>query len=344
MKEGCRMRAVLIKFIGLLLIANLFCLTPVVADELNDRDHFEIQLKLMLHRKRFKEIEEFSDRFNKSKERTPSGIPELGIYDEAVRGWFTENFSMGFSPNEKTAPDIAVEEWIRQNPRSASAHIAYGELLLEKGWSYRGTGSMSSVSPADYQTFQDYVEKSRAYLEDHKAMAASNPIWYDTMLDIGGQQGWFSWRYNGLFLEAVNKHPAYLNLYFTAAKYALPRWGGSKERLEAIARMAMQKTRATDGDGMYARIYWTAEEMEYGGALFDYSDADWPTMSRSIDAVLAKYPDQWNINMMAKLACIAGDRAKTKALIDRITNPPAYQAWFSGPGLERCRAFAMEKG
>ncbi len=44
--------------------------------------------------------------------------------------------------------------------------------------------------------------------------------------------------------EASKKYPAYQNIYIEAMVARLPKWGGSPEEVEKIARMAAKKQRS----------------------------------------------------------------------------------------------------
>jgi len=52
-------------------------------------------------------------------------------------------------------------------------------------------------------------------------------------------------------------------------------------------------------------------------------------MSKGIDDVLAKYPDQWNINNFAFFSCLAEDKAKSREIISKIQGGPISLAWFN---------------
>ncbi|WP_164272972.1 MULTISPECIES: hypothetical protein [Stenotrophomonas] len=65
-------------------------------------------------------------------------------------------------------------------------------------------------------------------------------------------------------------------------------------------------------------------------------------MSQEIDDVLARYPSDWNLQNFAYFACQAGDKAKTRALMDRITRPKEFHAWWDGDVYEQCRRWSRE--
>lgn len=122
-------------------------------------------------------------------------------------------------------------------------------------------------------------------------------------------------------------------------EYNAPKWGGSAQAIEDFARAAVGRTRKTEGEGMYARIYWYAAQSQYHDQLFSQSKVDWPTMKRGIHDVLARYPDAWNLNNFARFACLAGDRAEAQALAARVGDIPDADVWNRDRGeFQACRA------
>jgi hypothetical protein len=63
-------------------------------------------------------------------------------------------------------------------------------------------------------------------------------------------------------------------------------------------------------------------------------------MSKSIDDVLAQYPDQWNINNFAYFSCLAGDKNKTRLLITQIQNEPILEVWGGINFYYQCKFWA----
>jgi hypothetical protein len=50
----------------------------------------------------------------------------------------------------------------------------------------------------------------------------------------------------------------------------------------------VRKTRAIEGRGMYARIYWYVSQMQFGERLFKDTSVAWLKMKRGIDDVLKR--------------------------------------------------------
>lgn len=221
------------------------------------------------------------------------------------------------------------------------AHIGYATALTTHAWYYRGDGPASTVREQDWVSFRAYLEQARGYLTEHAEDARTDPHWYTEMLVIARGQGWPDDDYMDLVSEGLEIHPYFYPIYFSAIRNLLPKWGGSIEEIDAFALAAVKYTEKEEGQGMYARIYWSVSQSEYGKDLFTRSKVDWSRMSAGIDDVMARFPDQWNINNFARFACLAKDREKTRELIALVQEPPIAVAWTRlKPTFEDCRDWA----
>ena len=113
-------------------------------------------------------------------------------------------------------------------------------------------------------------------------------------------------------------------------------------QVEKLARYAVEKTQATDGRGMYARIYWFAFQMMYGPAAFQLPTMDWETMKVGMEDVLAQHPDAWNTNNFALFACMRGDRKTALSLLRRVGTQPYLAAWDNLESFTACSDWASE--
>ena len=110
--------------------------------------------------------------------------------------------------------------------------------------------------------------------------------------------------------------------------------------IEEFANDAVEETKATEGNALYARIYWYVSQTQYGFNIFRESDVAWPQMREGIIDVVADYPDQWNVQNFAVFACLAEDLGLTRNLLAKMEEPPIMRAWKKPEILEYCRAFA----
>lgn len=311
---------------------------PARAGELEGRQEIRRIAAERFMAAQYAEIDSQVAQYTESAARTPSGLWKSWVLFNGLR-WVIGRASS----DEKMLVSVEKQflDWAERYPNSTTAHIGYATALTAHAWYYRGDGPASTVRPQDWAPFRDYLEKARVYLMEHEDDARTEPHWYTEMLVIARGQGWSEAAYMNLISEGLKRHPYFYPIYFSALRNLLPKWGGSLDAIDAFALAAVEYTKEKEGQGMYARIYWSAYQMEFGNELFSRSKVDWSRMSVGIDDVLARFPDQWNINNFAHFACLAGDREKTRNLIAMIEGPPVNSAWKRiSPTFEECRDWA----
>jgi hypothetical protein len=307
-------------------LANDFVATA----EQGVRDEIMTAVGDSLWNRRFDELEAMAAAFRARDARTPSGLWKLNYFYEGLRRF------QKYMPRD---PDPQIDGWLAAKPESVAAHIGYAVMTLQQAWEIRGEGYASTVEPEDWKPFHNAVERARKHLMQYKAIADGDPHWYDAMLEVATLQNWDDAAFDALLREALDKEPLYYDFYFHAANRNLPKWGGSAEKVEELARDAVARTQAIEGAALYARIYWSAN-----GSQFEESEVDWKEMRKGIDDVLARYPDQWNINNFARFACLAHDEDKTYELIARMAGEPDPAVWGYGSLFERCKRWSKPTG
>jgi hypothetical protein len=318
-------------------------MAPGVAwgDELTERAAIQRRVSQLYLQGKFQELEKIGDDYLQTKARTGSGLWKTTVY----HGTFALIFNVDRKEEEYWSRlEQPARKWVEAHPQSAPARLAYAQWLMNRGWSFRGSGYAHTVRPEDWKPFREYTQKARSYLEEHKAVASKNPNWYVLMAIVGNRQSWPEERFAALVEEGLNREPFFYQLYFSALDYYTPKWGGSAAAVEQFAQDAVKRTRSVEGYGMYARIYWYASQSQYNVRLFTESQANWASMKRGIDDVLKKYPDNWNIQNFALFACLAEDKAKTAELFARIEGHPIMEAWGETSNFNQCKAWATAEG
>ena len=111
-----------------------------------------------------------------------------------------------------------------------------------------------------------------------------------------------------LFNEATKAEPYFYGTYFSFATSLLPRWGGSLTDYDQFVETAVEKTRAVDGETMYARLYWALSRGEWDKDPFKDLHIRWKSMRAGFDDLMKRYPkSQWNLHHYAYFACRAHD-------------------------------------
>jgi hypothetical protein len=319
-----------------LLLAMCFA-TPTIADELRQRQELTETVTTRFFAEDFDALERLATEFRTGKSRSASGTWRLTHFYYA--------FNSALPSREKddgfwSRANAIADRWVQRYPRSPTAHMVRATVLVRHGWKFRGGGYASSVDPAAWPPFFKKLGEAKDYLRRHKDVASVDPHWYDSMAQIATAEGWDSRDFEALVDEGLTREPLYYQLYFSAVTFYLPKWGGDAGQIESFANAAVKRTQKEEGYALYARIYWVASQYQYGSDLFTRTGVVWPKMKRGIADVLARYPDQWNINNFAHFACLAGDRDEARKLIGRMSGVPIMQAWKTVETFSRCQAWA----
>lgn len=313
---------------------GLWCPAPAQAHELSDRAAIQAEVYYALHRADYAALESFAELYRSTQARTASGLWKLTIFYTGVEAAFDAD--NGDKSHWDRIEDAAAR-WVERDPASPTARLAYAQMLRSRAWHHRGTGYSYTVEPEGWRPFHEDMEKARQYLEEHKGIAAKDPHWYEMMAEIAAVQDWPEERFADMLAEGQKTAPGFYQLYFAAMDYYAPKWGGSAAKIEQFARDAVEWTRASEGWGMYARIYWYAAQSQYGDRLFTNSWVEWPDMKKGIDDVLNQYADDWNLANFARFSCLMGDVEKTKELIGRMNEAASWLVWEDHRDYQRCK-------
>jgi hypothetical protein len=329
----------------LLLLLSASLLLPMqsrAATEMEERAAIRSSTRNAFLKEDFSQLEEVSLNYRLTKSRTPSGIWKLTVFHAGI----LEAIDERARAQEREAAFRELEgmttRWAERHPNSPSARIAHSSVLISHAWAFRGEGYASTVKPEAWAPFHKYIAMARANLEHHKSVAAVDPRWYQLMLTVAKAEGWARDEFDRLVDEALDREPLFYETYFRALEYLLPQWHGGTREIEDFARNAVQRTSKQEGQGMYARIYWFASQSEFRNRLFRDSKVAWPLMKSGFDDVIAGYPDAWNLNNYAYFACLAGDKLKTRELLERIKADIVSEAWQPRSVRDSCATWASQ--
>jgi hypothetical protein len=235
-------------------------------------------------------------------------------------------------------------QWATEHPKSSLAHILYARTLVAHAWSYRGDGYARDVPPEAWTDFRNGLQRAAKYLQDHADVALTDSSAHDLLLSIGNGLDWDIETLKAIQQEGVKRNPDDIELYFDMLDPLLPKWHGNAKILDNYIREVTKQTQATYGTGMYARLYAEAAERQYGHTLFEDSLVDWPTMKKSYEDMLARFPSSTRVNRFALMACLAKDRPTLVALLAELGNKIDVSLWGPNPqrSLQACQRWAQE--
>lgn len=305
--------------------------------ELKDRQMFEDMAASMFISEQFSELDKTSRGHLESEERTGSGLWKLTLFYAGISE--LPDQSVRDEDYWKNLEDKALR-WIDAYSDSPSGYLVYADILIRHAWMYRGEVLGHEVQPEDWEPFYEHIVKAKEFLNKTKKISSQDPHWYELMIVIARAEGWSIDEFNDLMDEATASDPYFYQIYFAAIDYLTPKWHGSKIEIEKFAQKAVGITQELEKSVMYAIIYWYASQAYYIATLFAESAVVWEKMSVSIDDVLEKYPDQWNINSFAYFSCLAGDANKTNVLIGKIQGKPIIEAWKQMSFFHQCKEWS----
>lgn len=207
---------------------------------------------------------------------------------------------------------------------------------MRRGWTYRGTDFGSQVAVSDREKFRAYAQKSAIFLVQHAEVGSQDPHWYFQLADAYRAMAVDKDRFLAHINKGPDQFPDYDELYFVSSGYFSPKWFGSEEELEDFAQQAVARTEDTRGYEVYARIYWAAGRFSNAKYAFQSKSANWQHMVRGMNAILSRYPSQWNINHFAYFSCYRVE-AQMLRYLRMIEEPIVESAWGSPVNYQKCR-------
>lgn len=335
------MRLIYLSFF--LLFGLLFVEQSNAATEMEQRTAISAATQQSFFAEDFSQLNKMSSTYRIEKSRTSSGIWKLTLFYGGIQEAIDKQTRGGDFDTAYQVLEEKMQRWAQQFPNSPSAHIAYSMVLIKHGWAYRGSGYASTVKPESWAPFRRYIAMARDNLEKHKLVAAIDPRWYETMLTVARAENWDRSEFDNLLKEALDREPLFYQTYFLALEYLLPKWHGGLQEIEAFAQDSVKRTMKHEGQGMYARIYWFAAQTQFENNIFINSLAGWSRLKGGFEDVVARYPDEWNLNNYAKFACLAHDKLKTKELLKRTEFSVVPEAWSPRSLRAKCGNWAFQQ-
>jgi hypothetical protein len=285
----------------------------------------------------FSRFDELIETLSQPNQLTDDGMPralgaEQGLWD------FLYQWQSWQSDLDKIA------EWRKEFPDSYGADLAEATLWRAWGWHARGEDYAATVTPEGWRIFSEKLAHADAVLERCKNRASKSPLYYQLRLSVARDSNWERKRYIALYTEATQRFPWYIPFYLSAANYLSPKWGGTYEDVDRLARRTTATPLGSDYS-LYTRIYWDLTDQEtLDFEPFRDSHADWSLMKTGFEGLMNRYPkSKWNLNAYAYFACRANDGATYGALRARIGKDVIPSAWASNYSTDVCDARMLDR-
>lgn len=319
--------------VALLLVCSL---VDCFAEELKERAEGHTESGHLFLASDFAELERLGSIYREKSLRTSSGTWKLSLFYEGIAD---VGLAYDKDDHDQWRKSLnRVDKWIDKYPDSATPYIARAAALIGRAWSVRGGGYVGGIQTEHMRKYHELAAEAGEYLKKHQDLRFEDPHWYLLMTHVYEALGADKDAFWELYTEGLKRYPDYDPFIFVAGNYYAPRWYGSLEDIEKLARYTSEQTEATRDFAPYARIYWVAGFVrEEGKYAFQLQPADWNDMVRGMNAVIERYPSQWNINHFGFFACFARDRETAARYIKLVEEPIVEKAWASKKNYQRCR-------
>jgi hypothetical protein len=261
----------------------------------------------------FKRLDALFDQWCTGKDRFPDGRWYLAFFGDGL-------FDLFSGWNTWPADLQKLKQWQKQRPQSQAAHYAEAVYWRAYAWKARGQGYGDTVSKEAGELFRERLGKARMALErigDRNFKCAAP---YPLLISVMIEQDAPTEQIEAVYQRGIRRFPEYHNIYFAMAKNYSPRWGGSEEKYERFASDVALRTRAFEGMGMYARIFWL-EDDENGIPFRNVPGQPpyWSKLKAGYDDLERRYPSSMhNLGKYAGVACRTGDSALYRRLRTKI--------------------------
>lgn len=231
-----------------------------------------------------------------------------------------------------------ASNWVTTKGGDGYAKLAEALVQYGNAWDARGYGYGNTVSPEAWQLYYKKLEEVNSILDAASPKLKQTGPWYVLKLQIAFQSPNMKSKRLELLQAAGDAWPEYVSIYSVPMQYAHPRWGGSFDVMDGVARYAADKTRAQLGDAMYSIAYERALRGDDSYTLRD-TEVNWTRMKQGFRDVESRGLGQpWIWRNFAALACQMRDRDEARrlyGLYDSLAKPVARDA------IDSCRQFAM---
>jgi len=291
----------------------------------------------------FAELERQYKDAGKADRLDENGTPHLSLFRSGLTTVF--NYTMKNQEAYLKEIDVLTLQWATEHPQSSLAHILHAKALFHHGWSYRGGGYVKDVPPEAWKDFHAYLKRAVDYLARHADVALQDSSAHVLLLQIGRGLSWERRQLAAIAQEGLQRNPGDTDIYFAMEDALLPKWGGDAKALDVYIRKVAEQTREQHGLGLYARLYASAAESQFGHALFEDSHADWDKMKQGFEDILARHPDSpLRLNRYAYMACLAKDRDTLLRLLGKLGERVNPEEWGANGqrSLESCKRWAGE--
>jgi hypothetical protein len=284
----------------------------------------------------FEALDREAEEYRTTGSRLSDGLWKLAVFHLAVADALT---GIVGSPRRKQEFESELTAYAKAHPDSKTAPLLMTQTAEAIGFKARGGGYANTVTPQGWRGLATAMDGARAILEANRERLAANPEWYALRMEVALYRGEPQASIQALFDAGVRREPAYLPLYQTMQVTLSPQWHGSDDALMDFINEVGRHSPAAASEGLYARLVWNASPT-YSRIERD-PRLDWDAMRKGIDAVVARYPAERNVQEFFFMSCSHPDKETARKLLPLMHEEPSRDLLRSNVPLFRmCKEWA----
>ena len=292
-------------------------------------------VRALLMRERFDELDKIADEVRSSKARFPGGGWKISRFYEAL-----SKTSAGANATENDWQNHLglFQRWTSARPKSITARVALGEAYLDYAWAARGNGYANTVTPEGWRLFEERSKQATRVLIDATTLPSKCPHWYEVMQDVALAAGANKNQHRAIFEQAIKFEPLYFAYYQRYAIVLLPKWAGEPGDVKALADETYRRVGGKQGAHLYFEI---ASNLCGSCGDFSASDFSWPKLQEGFAALEELYGlTPLKLNRFAYLAAAYGDKQVAAKAFLRIGPNWDSSVWGTRARFESQRSWA----
>lgn len=133
-----------------------------------------------------------------------------------------------------------LEEWEREAPASVAPLLALGQFWSWTALDARGGALAKDVKPAAWKAMRDSVWRGRQKFEASLKLHPTE-VAYSGLIDFAKLEGSGEERIMELFNASLAICPGSASMHLAAMGALVPKWGGSYEKMQAIAEAGLKQ-------------------------------------------------------------------------------------------------------
>jgi hypothetical protein len=232
----------------------------------------------------------------------------------------------------------ALDQWRREKPDSLAGALV--EAIYWRAYaSQLRLGAVGHLQKEAMAFYQEQLGHGIARLQQVRAQANTCPLWHSLNISLQLEGAGSRRSAASAYLDAVQVFPHDLQIHFAMSRAYSPHWGGTAAQFDQFARRAAFFTKAVEGNGMYARLYWREDGSGSDAIQFREQRGlpDWHMVKAGFEDLLQRHPqDLRGRNKFASFACRANDRETYLRLRQELGEHIVPDLWPDAASVEAC--------